>query len=302
VSDVKIGIIGGGAVGLLFGAYLSSYHETSIFTKTKKQAIALNNLGITLIRDKKKHKYAVNGRGDYENIALQDFIVVAVKQYDLHSIEKVLKMIPKHIPLLFIQNGMGHIQLLDALPHTSIYVGTVEHGVVRIEQGTIEHTGIGKTNIAIFRGGHGDFSDFPTIQNQYFPFQFQSNYKNMLYSKLIANDVINPLTAVVNVPNGRLIENPFYYEAFLALFNEIIELFPEMNKKELLDEVELICKKTRLNTSSMLKDLKEARKTEIDAILGYILENGNKNGHALPFTNLLYTVIKGKELEGGIKV
>ncbi|MBS4193885.1 2-dehydropantoate 2-reductase [Lederbergia citri] len=298
---MKIGIIGGGAVGLLFGAYLSSYHEISIYTRTKKQAKLLNNQGITLIRDNTKHKYAVNGQGDYENIAFQDFIVVAVKQYDLHSLEKILKMIPKHIPLLFIQNGMGHLQLLNALPHHSIYVGTVEHGVVRIEHGTIEHTGIGKTNIAIFRGQHDDFRDFPAIQNQYFPFQIQSNYKNMLYSKLIANAVINPLTAVFNVPNGRIIENPFYYEAFIALFIEIMQLFPEINKKDSLHNVELICKKTKHNTSSMLKDLKEGKKTEIDAILGYILEEGNKNGHALPFTKFIFTMIKGKELEGGIE-
>lgn len=298
---MKIGIIGGGAVGLLFGAYLSSYHEISIYTRTKKQAILLNNQGITLIRDDTKHKHAVNGQGDYENIAFQDFIVVAVKQYDLHSLEKILKMIPKHIPLLFIQNGMGHLQLLNALPHYSIYVGTVEHGVVRIEHGTIEHTGIGKTNIAIFRGQHDDFRDFPVIQDQYFPFQFQSNYKNMLYSKLIANAVINPLTAVFNVPNGRIIENPFYYEAFIALFNEIMQLFPEINKKNSLHNVELICKKTQHNTSSMLKDLKEGKKTEIDAILGYILEEGNKNGHALPFTKFIFNMIKGKELEGGIE-
>ncbi|MCR2820822.1 2-dehydropantoate 2-reductase [Lederbergia panacisoli] len=298
---MKIGIIGGGAVGLLFGAYFSPYHDVTIFTKTKNQAMALNNQGITLIRENTESKYAVKGNEEFEKVTDQDFIVVAVKQYDLNSLEQVFHMIPTHIPLLFIQNGMGHLQLLDTLPHHSIYVGTVEHGVLRIDYGTIRHTGIGKTNIAIFRGLHHDFEKFPNMNKQYFPFQIQKNYKNILYSKLIANALINSLTAIFNVQNGRLIENPYYYKCFLMLFNEIMPLFPEMNKEDSLHEVEAICQKTKENTSSTLKDLKDGRKTEIDAILGYIIEQGNKKGHALPFTKLVFNMIKGKELEGGLR-
>ncbi|MBS4217851.1 2-dehydropantoate 2-reductase [Bacillus sp. FJAT-49711] len=298
---MKIGVIGGGAVGLLFGAYLSSDRDVTIFTKTNKQAIILNNQGVTLIRENTKIRCAIKGNGNYENITDQDFIVVSVKQYDLSSLEQVLHMIPKHIPLLFIQNGMGHLRLLDALPHTSIYAGTVEHGVLRIDYGTINHTGVGKTNIAAFRGLPHDFDNFPNTNNQYFPFQFQKNYKKMLHSKLIVNALINSLTAIFNVNNGKIIENPYYYELFLMLFNEILPLFPEMNKEDSLQEVESICLKTKHNISSTLKDLKEGRKTEIDAILGYIIEQGNKKGHALPFANLVFNMIKGKELEGGFR-
>ncbi|MBS4198852.1 2-dehydropantoate 2-reductase [Bacillus sp. FJAT-49732] len=297
---VNIGIVGGGAVGLLFGAYFSYYHNVSIFAKTQKQARVLNNHGITLLREHTNNRCNVIGYGEYDNLANQDFIIVAVKQYDLESLEDVIKKIPKHIPILFIQNGMGHLQLLDALPHTSIYVGTVEHGVLRIDYETIRHTGIGKTNIAVYRGLEQDFEKFPAMNDPFFPIQFQSNYIHMLNSKLIANALINPLTAIYQVPNGRIIENPYYYETFLRLFNEIFPLFPEMDQNDVLQEVVGICKKTEHNTSSMLKDLKEGRRTEIDAILGYIIDEGNKKGQALPFTKIIFKMIKGKELEGGL--
>ncbi|MCJ8006167.1 2-dehydropantoate 2-reductase [Lederbergia wuyishanensis] len=295
---MKIGIIGGGAVGLLFGAYLSYYHDVSIFTKTNKQAQLLTKHGVTILRENTKNTCTVIGFNEYENIECQDFIIVAVKQYDLDSLIEVFNNIPITTPILFIQNGMGHLQLLDALPHSFILVGTVEHGVIRIDYETINHTGIGKTNIAVYRG-KSEFEKFPSINDSFFPIQFQTNFKNMLHSKLIANALINPLTAIYQVPNGKLIENPYYYETFLMLFNEILPLFPEMDEKATLKEVASICKKTKYNTSSMLKDIKEGRRTEIDAILGYIIEQGNKNGQALPFTEIIFNMVRGKELEGG---
>ena len=49
--------------------------------------------------------------------------------------------------ILFLQNGMGHLKYLDKLKG-EVYVGTVEHGAMRIKSNYVLHTGIGSTRIA----------------------------------------------------------------------------------------------------------------------------------------------------------
>ena len=46
---MRIGIIGGGAIGLLFANYLSENHDVTIFTRTKEQAELLNRDGLNFI-------------------------------------------------------------------------------------------------------------------------------------------------------------------------------------------------------------------------------------------------------------
>ncbi|MBO1004924.1 2-dehydropantoate 2-reductase [Pseudogracilibacillus auburnensis] len=296
---MKIGIIGGGAVGLLFGAYFGTEYDVTIYTRSSKQAEKINEQGLQLSKQGNFSNIPLKANANFAKMEAQNLIIVAVKQYDLESLLPILKKISANIPLLFIQNGMGHLQKIDQLADfTTIYIGTVEHGVQRLTERSIIHTGIGKTNIGIFRGGIDQLTLFPHVADKHFPVYMQADSIDMLQRKLIANALINPLTAVFNVKNGHLLNNPFYYRVFTKLYTEISILFPELHKSGIMNEVESICASTKDNTSSMLKDIKEGRKTEIDAILGYIIEQGGMKGHSMPLSNMVYNMIKGMEIEG----
>lgn len=47
---MKIGIIGGGSVGLLCAYYLSLHHEVTVVTRRKEQAAAIQSEGIRLYK------------------------------------------------------------------------------------------------------------------------------------------------------------------------------------------------------------------------------------------------------------
>jgi len=57
-----------------------------------------------------------------------------------------------------------------------------------------------------------------------------------------------------------------------------------------------ICQKTAKNRSSMLKDVEAHRKTEIDAILGYVVLEAEKQNIKAPLTENFYHMLKGKEI------
>ncbi|GAA0331067.1 2-dehydropantoate 2-reductase [Bacillus carboniphilus] len=292
---MKVAIIGGGAIGLLFASYLSKKHEVTIYTRTKEQAKMLQEKGLSLInqQDETQIIKLSSFPMDQMNQVDSDIVIVAVKQYHLNDLMDHLKSI-RNSSLLFLQNGMSHLSYLDTLPAESIFVGVVEHGAQRIDPITVKHTGLGVTRFGLWKGGLSFEEE--ELSEEGFPFVLQANPTLMLKEKLLVNCVINPLTALLQVPNGQLVDNPYYYQLFQVVFEEGVHALHMSSKEQLFNKVEQICRKTAQNHSSMFKDLQVGRKTEIEAIVGSVLEEAKKNKSRVPTLEFLYNAIKGKEV------
>lgn len=295
---MRIGILGAGSIGLLFASYLSKQFDVTLFPHRLEQSDLINEKGVTLQTLDSTITSKVKATLDKEEFNKQELIIVAVKQYQLANIRSDLNNIHKSIPLLFLQNGMLHLKLIDHLQHESIMVGSVEHGALKVNETTVAHNGIGLTKLAPYRGEITSISSLLNLHCEYFQFTTYSDYREILLKKLLVNAIINPLTAILKVKNGELIKNNFFMQIFHDLYSEIIPLFPELDSKNLLNEIIWICRNTENNESSMLKDIKFQRKTEIDAIVGYIVELAKDKNVRLPLTNMLYGMVKGMEKGG----
>lgn len=292
---MKIAIVGGGAIGLLFASYLNRKHEVILLCRREEQVRDLQQHHLTIEAQATKRIEKVYATSKWEEINNVDLIILAVKQYDLQSMMTTFsKNINPQIPLLFLQNGMSHLQLLQTTPYEHIFIGSVEHGVSKMNDYHIQVNGIGKTNLALYRGNNERIYELLDLKD--FPFVFMEDYEQVLLRKLIVNAVINPLTALYQVKNGELLHNSYYHRCMSELFTEIIECFPQLNDM-MISDIEHICKITKNNQSSMYKDLLAVKKTEIDAIVGYIIEVAKENQKKIPLTTFIYHSIKGIESE-----
>ncbi|TYS16382.1 2-dehydropantoate 2-reductase [Rossellomorea vietnamensis] len=294
---MRVGIIGGGAIGLLFAAYLGKNNDVTLYVKRLEQAETLNNKGITLREGDSCAATFIRASAEMKNMTEQDLIIVAVKQYHLNDLYEVLKNIPSGVSLLFLQNGIGHLKLLDKLPHEHIYVGTVEHGALKESDQAVAHKGKGRTNAAVYRGNGERLMELSRSSVD-FPIEMQPDYEVMLLEKLAVNAVINPLTAVLGVRNGRLLEITEYEALAKAVFEEILLLYPKLNGVIGFDEIKTIACRTGENTSSMLADISAKRPTEIEAILGAALEKAEQCEMRLSVIPVLYKMVKGMDHEG----
>lgn len=298
---MKVGVVGAGSIGLLFAAYLSRRFNVTVYTRTEEQASEINKFGI-LLKNSGRTISFVTALPFSEWQGMEDLSIITVKQYQLDDIiGHILQMPAEPENLLFLQNGMGHLEKLQSLAVPNLFVGTIEHGALRENSYTVSHNGFGVTNIAVFRGESNQLFRFISSAPEEFPFVFKERYEDMLLNKLIANAVINPLSAILKVENGDLIENPYYFKVLDSLFTEIAAVLELENAQSDLERVINICRTTAENRSSMLKDLEANRLTEIDAILGYILAKANKQDRKVPLLESLYYIIKGKE-NGGREV
>lgn len=295
---MKIGIIGGGSIGLLFAHYLHKHHHVTIYVRSKEQADKLSTAGLLFEKDKVRLNEHVFSSVFSEWNGEEDLTIIAVKQYHLPELLEELKKANPHYQgtFLFLQNGMGHLKWLQEMDASNIIIGTVEHGSFKVENNHVIHIGLGKTKLALFKGNYGSvMREIMGLGINDFPFVFEEDYEEMLLNKLIINAVINPLTAILNVRNGELLDNRSYYHVFKQLFTEISVVLGIVDKRSAFNQLIDVCRKTAVNRSSMLKDLDEKRPTEVDAILGYVLEKGREKEMDAPLTESFYYLIKGKE-------
>ncbi len=294
---MKIGITGGGAIGLLIASKLSEDHQITLFTHTKLQAEAINKKGITLIDIQGKHTYK-NIKAVYINesrrfMQSQDIIILTVKQTALSELWNLLE--ENATAVVFLQNGMNHFSHLPALGVSTIYTGIVEHGAIRENNHTVRHTGNGVIKIGLYKGMNLPGMEY--LDRNDFPVQFHPDIKSIHIEKLIINSVINPLTSILGIRNGQLIQNTYFLKLVESICQEVCHslLIPESEYQAYIEKVITICNRTAENTSSMLMDLQLGRKSEIEAILGYCIREADKNGIPVPQCEFLFNMVRGME-------
>ncbi|WP_428908750.1 2-dehydropantoate 2-reductase [Niallia sp. Krafla_26] len=293
---MKIGVIGGGAIGLLFSYYLSEIHSVCLYVHSEEQLEIIKEKGILLEKEGQMKSKSIPVKIFSEWHGEEDVTLIALKQYHLPGmISRFSSYSSKKHAFLFLQNGMGHLKYFDKMDG-EIYIGTVEHGAMKLDGNHVIHTGLGVTKIAAFRETTVKFHHFiKKIQDESFPFVVEDDYEQMLIQKLVVNAIINPLTAILQIKNGELIHNPYYFELVKRMFTEIRESLNLQNDDKYFKHIMAVCEQTAQNDSSMLRDLKENRPTEIDAILGYILERAAEKEISTPVLEVFYQAVKGKE-------
>jgi 2-dehydropantoate 2-reductase len=128
--------------------------------------------------------------------------------------------------------------------------------------------------------------------------------------KLSSNALINPLTAIYDVPNGATLTNPplsTIQNMLAAELSLIIRLLPELatipglsqrfSAERLKALATNLAEKTAKNSSSMREDMRRARPTtEIDYINGYIVKRGREVGVQAAVNFMVVQLMKAKML------
>ncbi|MGG1791556.1 2-dehydropantoate 2-reductase [Bacillus mycoides] len=293
---MKIGIVGPGAIGLLYTFYLQkSNQDVTLFTRNDKQAEELNLTGVTCIRNGERETVFPSILPIESMLDKQlDYTFIAVKQY---HVTDILPFVQGESSLIFLQNGMSHLHVMQKIGNERIAVGIVEHGAKKENGHTVRHTGIGVTKFGVVRGQSSCFKKvFNCFPFDYFPIQIEDDWKGIMRNKLVVNVCINPLTALLRVENGELISNPLFYQMMEQVFQEVAFLVKEEDKEMLWKMVCQVCEKTSHNISSMLADVRANRQTEVNAIVGYVLEEAKEQQQSVPTLRFLFNAIKGMEL------
>ena len=297
---VNVVVIGAGAVGMLTASYLSEVGiHVTVVVRRQEQAHELNHLGLTrinLTEDITKTK--VDAITNLCALSHADLAIITVKYGQLHTVYEELAALPKYIPLLFMQNGLAHYEEALRLQQETIAFSSITFGAQVKDNTTVLHRGVGVCQLAIARGDTSVFMRLEQIVQRNFPIMITQNAENMLFEKAVYNSLINPLTAILQVKNGELLTNSKAFMLMQTIYQELIVAFPGLEANIGFSDVVALCEKTANNTSSMLADRINGRKSEIDTIVGAILQKARHNGHTLPTLRTLYLQVLAIEESG----
>lgn len=282
-------VYGAGAIGSLFAALLSEKHDVLVVGNEKHiKAIEAKGLIVEGITNGVFHPETEYDGGKYE------LIILSTKAYDTRNAIKQAVEKFGIMPVLSIQNGLRNEEIIaEHVGWENVIGGITTHGVTFLEPGRIRHAGYGKTIIGGF--GSLDVNRIAEAFNESgIETHVSENIMKEIWRKSIINSAINGLTAVMKCRNGEL--------------RKVKELVKEICKEgervarawgyEIDDSFKAtmeVIHNTSMNYSSMLQDILNGKKTEVEEINGAIAEMGREKNINTCMNETITKLIKGME-------
>lgn len=296
---MKIGIVGPGALGCVFAVSLKrGGQEVFLVDYKEERALELNHFGLEVALPKGiilKEYLPVWTFSTWRDSP--DFWILCVKNPSLDIVGERLKN--TEAPLLSIQNGLGVKEKLEKyFSPEKILQGSTQMGAQLLGRGKARLAGWGMT---FLDGRHPRGEAMANVfRESGIPVSCSPDIERVIWDKALLNSAINPLTALFQIQNGKILENPFGIQLLELLVGEGEKLARALNitiSKDLLEKAREVLVKTGENFSSMAQDIREKKPTEIESLNGTLLQLAEQKGLELPLQKTVYQMIRFLEEE-----
>lgn len=291
---MNIVVMGAGAIGSLYGAFLSKNNDVVLIGRNphistvKKHGLKID--GKTKLKVKLNAETSINNSD-----APVDLLILTVKSYDTkNAIMQAKPLIGKKTAVLSLQNGLNNIdKIKEIVDQKNIILGVTTDGALFLEPGFIKHTGEGKTIIGELNGEKT--RRIESIANIFNKSKIETSISNDIlkdiWIKAIINSSINPLTTFFKCKNGYLLENPILENLTEKICLESTNIAKteghNLSYKNMIKITKDVIRNTSNNYSSMLQSHMQGKKSEIDAINGKLITTGSKNGISTSLNEIL---------------
>ncbi len=203
--------------------------------------------------------------------------------------------------VLTLQNGLGNIeQLVEQVGEDRAALGVTTTGGTLLGPAHVRVGGEGPTYVAAHPGLDPMTELLATAG---FEVVQVDDLQGLQWAKLAVNCGINPLSALLDVPNGALLELPGTGDLMQSLVEETVAVARALGValpfEDLAAETRAVASRTAENLSSMVQDIHRGAPTEIDAICGAVVRAGEKHGLATPVNRALWDLVRARAALGG---
>jgi 2-dehydropantoate 2-reductase len=309
---MKLAVLGPGALGCLMAAlFWEAGENVSLVDYQADRAARLRYRGIQV--------HPLEGAQRVINVPIAlapevgpcDLTIVAVKAYQTKAAAQALPTLMSQGGMaLTLQNGLGNLEeIARVVGPERLLAGVGFLGVTRQDEGRIIYAGRGAIYVGVPAGSQVSLSEVAAVVDLFrragLECQSREDIAAVLWEKLIINVGINPLTALLRVPNGALLELPPAWEVAVAAATEA-QAVAQAAGLDLSGDPEArlrqVCTATAANRSSMLQDILAGRPTEIEALNAQVAIRGKSLDLPTPVNDLLTALIRAVEQSGSFRV
>jgi len=293
-------IVGTGAMGCFFASRLAAAGFAVQMLGTWPEGIAaLQRDGVRLfLSDGTEKAYGVKASSDTRDFLGAHSALVLVKSWQTkRAADQLFECLAADGVALTLQNGLGNREKLVArLGVERVALGVTTGGASLLAPGRARVGGEG----VISAERHPRIASLVAmLRAADFEVDLSDDVAALLWGKLVINAAINPLAAVLDVPNGELLVRPSARELSAALAREVASVAAEKGVTfsfgDPVEAVEAVANATALNFSSMLQDVRRGARTEIDAICGAVVSAGREVGVLTPVNDTMWKLVAAKD-------
>lgn len=297
MNNEPILIVGTGALATLFAARLAECgHDITMLGTWDAGLEALTREGARLADSSGRERaFPVRVTRDPRTVRGAKYAFVLVKSWQTERAAlQLAECLADEGLAVTLQNGLGNDDILArALGRERVALGVTTTGATLLGPGLVRAGGEGVVSLE----AHPRVSVVEAaLTGADFPVEIVADARSLVWGKLVVNAAINPLTALLRVPNGELLNRPSARVMMKALANETAAVasaqrvrLPFANPSE---AAELVARKTAANHSSMFQDVRRGAPTEIDAICGAVARAGARHGVPTPVNRVCWQLVQ----------
>jgi 2-dehydropantoate 2-reductase len=297
---MKIAIVGGGAMGSLFGALLTySGEEVWVVDITKEHIHTIRSVGLTFEEEGKIEMLSMNVTNEIASFGKADLVLFFVKTYHTEkAVSDALILEKEDTVFLTLQNGLGNEEVIcRKVDPRKVMLGVTGHGATLLGPGHIRHAGKGKSFIGELDHRVTDRARriAEVFSEADIETEVSANIHDLVWDKLLTNAGINALSALTGLKNGQLLDHPETLRLLEALVTEAAEVAAGKGIRidgNPVEKAKAVAQTTGGNRSSMGQDFDYRRRTEIDVINGAIVREAERLGIPVPCNRVVTDLVK----------
>lgn len=290
---MKIAVMGAGAVGCYYGFKLARAGHDVVLIGRPQHVEAIERQGLRLETQTFDERIRVSASTEASAVQGAQLVLFCVKSTDTESGAAAIK--PHLAPdalVLSLQNGVENADRLRTLLQQEVVAAAVYVGTEMAAPGHVRHHGRGELVIA--RSNASDDIARMLIAGG-IPTDISDNLRGALWAKLILNCAYNALSAITQLPYGRLVKG----EGVTLVMRDIVDECVAVAKADgvtLPGDVDAAVRKIAETAAgqyaSTAQDLARGKRSEIDHLNGLIVRRGEALGVATPTNRLLHAIVK----------
>jgi 2-dehydropantoate 2-reductase len=307
-------IAGAGAIGGYIGARMARAGEDVTLFARGAHLAAMQERGLRVISQEGDFEVKPPVIGNLENAGPFDVIVLGVKAHGLTQLAPQLKpLIGENTTVVGTQNGVPwwyfqseageftgmHLERVDpggviaaAIPARSVVASIVYLGTDIVEPGVIRHTEGNRISLGEPDGTRSDrckaIADDLIKAGVRCP--ITARIRHEIWVKNLGNVAFNPFSALTGATLAAMARDPEVKGAVRGIMTEVEKVAGKLGLELPITIEQRIAgaEKVGEHKTSMLQDLEAGRPMELEAVVGAVVELGERLGVPMPHTRTVY--------------
>jgi 2-dehydropantoate 2-reductase len=298
-DHINVAVLGAGAVGCFFGGMLARAGHRVTLIGRPLHVEAFVKSGLRFEASGFDEHVPVAASTDAAAVRGARLVLFCVKSTDT---ELAAQQIAPHLDadalVVNLQNGVDNTERIQARVANPVIPAVVYVATEMAGPGHLKHHGRGDLVIGSLDGNisSGILQNLKVqFEKASIPVRISDNVAGELWAKLVVNCAYNALSAITQLPYGKLIQGAGIRDTMRDVVEETLAVARASGVRMAPDTLAMtyrIAEAMPTQYSSTAQDLARGKPTEIDHLNGYVVRRGEALGVPTPANRALHALVK----------